>query len=92
MSAPITITPSDLPLQSLFRWAREREPVFWSPKLGYWVVTRYADIKAVFRDNLTFSPSIALEKIKSELPMTEEVRNVVEFIEKSKRGIIWTRR
>src|SRR5450830_523052 len=45
------------------RWAREQEPVFFSPQLGYWVVTRYDDIKAVFRDNLTFSPSIALEKI-----------------------------
>jgi cytochrome P450/ferredoxin-NADP reductase len=45
------------------RWAREQEPVFWSPQLGYWVVTRYDDIKAIFRDNLTFSPSIALEKI-----------------------------
>ncbi|SPU95060.1 ferredoxin [Burkholderia cenocepacia] len=45
------------------RWAREREPVFYSPKLGYWIVTRYDDIKAIFRDNLTFSPSIALEKI-----------------------------
>src|SRR5450830_1400835 len=45
------------------RWAREQEPVFFSPQLGYWVVTRYHDIKAVFRDNLTFSPSIALEKI-----------------------------
>ena len=45
------------------RWAREQEPVFWSPKLGYWVVTRYDDIKAIFRDNITFSPSIALEKI-----------------------------
>ena len=45
------------------RWAREREPVFFSPRLGYWVVTRYADIRAIFRDNLTFSPSIALEKI-----------------------------
>lgn len=45
------------------RWAREQEPVFFSPRLGYWVVTRYDDIKAVFRDNITFSPSIALEKI-----------------------------
>jgi len=45
------------------KWAREQEPVFFSPKLGYWVVTRYDDIKAIFRDNLTFSPSIALEKI-----------------------------
>lgn len=45
------------------RWAREQEPLFYSPKLGYWVVARYDDIKAIFRDNLTFSPSIALEKI-----------------------------
>jgi cytochrome P450 len=45
------------------RWAREQEPVFYSPKLGYWVVTRYDDIKAIFRDNIAFSPSIALEKI-----------------------------
>ncbi|AOJ06508.1 cytochrome P450/oxidoreductase [Burkholderia mayonis] len=45
------------------RWAREQEPVFYSPKLGYWIVARYDDIKAIFRDNRTFSPSIALEKI-----------------------------
>lgn len=45
------------------RWAREQEPVFYNPALGYWVVTRYDSIKAIFRDNITFSPSIALEKI-----------------------------
>ncbi|SFC48494.1 Cytochrome P450 [Polaromonas sp. OV174] len=45
------------------RWAREQEPIFYSPKLGYWVVTRYENIKAIFRDNITFSPSNALEKI-----------------------------
>ena len=45
------------------RWAREREPIFYNPALGYWVVTRYDDIKSIFRDNITFSPSIALEKI-----------------------------
>lgn len=45
------------------RWSREQEPVFYSPKLGYWVVTRFDDIKAIFRDNLAFSPAIALEKI-----------------------------
>jgi cytochrome P450/ferredoxin-NADP reductase len=45
------------------RWAREQEPIFYNPELGYWVVTRYESIKAIFRDNITFSPSIALEKI-----------------------------
>ncbi|WP_277189160.1 cytochrome P450/oxidoreductase [Caballeronia sp. BR00000012568055] len=55
------------------RWSREQEPVFWSPKLGYWVVTRYDDIKAIFRDNLTFSPSIALEKITPTGPEANAV-------------------
>lgn len=45
------------------RWARAQEPVFFSPQLGYWVVTRYDDVKAVFRDTERFSPCIALEKI-----------------------------
>lgn len=49
-------------------WARAEEPVFYSPKLGYWIVTRYADVKAVFRDNILFSPSIALEKITPAPP------------------------
>ncbi len=34
----------------------------------------------------------ALDRIKKDLPATEEIRHVIEFIEKSKRGIIWTRR
>ncbi len=45
------------------RFAREGEPVFFSEVLNYWVVSRYDDIKAIFRDNITFSPAIALEKI-----------------------------
>jgi len=57
------------------RWAREQEPVFFSPQLGYWVVTRYEDVKAVFRDNILFSPSVALEKIT---PATPEVTQILE--------------
>lgn len=55
------------------RWSREREPVFFSPKLGYWVVTRYDDVKAIFRDNIVFSPSIALEKITPSPPEAQEI-------------------
>lgn len=55
------------------RWSREQEPVFYSPKLGYWVVSRYEDVKAVFRDNILFSPSIALEKIAPASPEAGEV-------------------
>ena len=57
------------------RWAREQEPVFYSPVLGYWVVTRFDDIKDIFRDNITFSPSIALEKIT---PTGEEANAVLQ--------------
>ncbi|MGH7780988.1 MAG: cytochrome P450 [Candidatus Binataceae bacterium] len=37
--------------------ARSEEPVFYSPELDYWVVTRYADVKAIFADPKTFSAS-----------------------------------
>lgn len=57
------------------RWAREQEPVFFSPELGYWVVTRYDDIKEVFRDHGSFSPSNALEKIT---PPSEAVQSVLQ--------------
>lgn len=55
------------------RWSRERAPVFYSPKLGYWVVSRYDDIKAVFRDNILFSPKNVLEKITPATPEAMEV-------------------
>ncbi|WP_207457384.1 cytochrome P450/oxidoreductase [Azospirillum sp. SYSU D00513] len=57
------------------RWSRDQEPVFYSPKLGYWVVSRYEDVKAVFRDNVTFSPSIALEKIT---PVSQEAQDTLK--------------
>lgn len=55
------------------RWSREKEPVFYNPRLGYWVVTRYDDVKSIFRDNILFSPSIALEKITQAPPEAEEI-------------------
>jgi cytochrome P450 len=48
-----------------FRWLREHDPVHWHPEPdgpGFWVVTRYDDVKAVGRDAETFSsvPTIAI--------------------------------
>lgn len=57
------------------RWARENEPIFYDGKLGYWVVTRYEDVQQVFRDNITYSPSNALEKIT---PLTEEAQQILK--------------
>jgi cytochrome P450 len=35
--------------------ARAQTPIFHSPEIDYWVVTRYADIRDIFRDPATFS-------------------------------------
>ncbi|MDR3524285.1 MAG: cytochrome P450/oxidoreductase [Acetobacteraceae bacterium] len=55
------------------RWARAQEPVFYSPRTGYWVVARYDDVKAVFRDNESFSPQNALEKVTPFVPEAQAV-------------------
>jgi cytochrome P450 len=38
---------------------REEAPVFYSPSTDMWVVTRYADIDAIFKDPGTYSASVA---------------------------------
>jgi len=40
---------------ALYARAREEEPVFFSAEIGFWVVTRYEDVHAVFKDPATFS-------------------------------------
>ncbi len=67
---PYQVDPADA-----LRWSREREPVFYSPKLDYWVVSRFEDIKAIFRDNITFSPENVLEKIT---PFSDEATRVLQ--------------
>ena len=57
------------------RWARDEEPVFYSETMGYWVVSRYEDVKSVFRDPVLFSASIALEKVT---PAPEEAGRILE--------------
>jgi cytochrome P450 len=46
----------------------EHRPVFWSGELGYWVVSRYADVKRVLRDHETFSAANALAPITPPCP------------------------
>jgi cytochrome P450 len=35
--------------------ARQQAPIFYSPEIDYWVITRYEDIREIFRDPATFS-------------------------------------
>jgi cytochrome P450 len=47
---------------------RERQPVFWSEELAYWVVSRYADARRVLRDHETFSAANTLAPITAPCP------------------------
>jgi cytochrome P450 len=48
--------------------ARKEEPVFYSPQLDYWVVTRYEDVERVMLDAETFSAANVLEMLKPLCP------------------------
>ena len=48
--------------------ARERAPVFYAERYGFWVVTRYEDVLAVLKDDDTFSSRDALTSSPVELP------------------------
>jgi len=55
---------------ALYARAREEEPVFWSPRLKAWVVTRYQDVVAVLRDHEAFSSSNSLRPVRELYPET----------------------
>lgn len=48
--------------------ARQEEPVFYSPSLGYWVVSGYNDVRQIFRDTATFSAAISITPLKELCP------------------------
>ncbi|MFN4145313.1 MAG: cytochrome P450 [Runella sp.] len=51
-----------------YRKAREEAPVFYSEELGYYVITRYEDIKAVFSNWKTFTSENAQSPFKPIAP------------------------
>ena len=51
-----------------FRRFVESQPVFWSAELGYWVVSRYGDVRRVLREHETFSASNALAPLLPPCP------------------------
>src|SRR2546429_268855 len=54
--------------------ARGVEPVFYSPRIDSWVVTRYTDIRRVFRDAAVFSARNALDPLHR--PCREALRTL----------------
>jgi cytochrome P450 len=58
-----------------YAYAREEAPVFFSERLGYWVVSRHADIKAVFDNWQLFSSENAQAPLR---PMGPPGRQIMQ--------------
>ncbi|HWN56831.1 MAG TPA: cytochrome P450, partial [Methylomirabilota bacterium] len=56
-----------------FAEARAATPVFYSPELNYWIVTRYADVRHVFQTPKLFSAANALSPIKPLCPVAQTI-------------------
>ena len=53
--------------------ARVEEPIFYSPQIGFWVVTRYRDIRAILQgDPAVFSAEKVLELLKPLCPVARD--------------------
>lgn len=55
---------------SFYAEARRREPVFYSPRVDAWLVTRFADVEAVVKDWAGFSSVNSLRPIRPLHPAT----------------------
>ncbi len=58
----------------LLAQARRERPVFYSPAIEYWVVNRYDDVKAIFRDHDTYTAANTITPI---VPFTESVQEML---------------
>jgi cytochrome P450 len=55
--------------------ARKNEPIFYSPDIGYWVVTRYDDVFAILRDPERYSAANA------NTPITPVPREALDILD-----------
>jgi cytochrome P450 len=53
--------------------ARAEGPIFYSPELDYWVLTRYADIRDAFRDPATFSSENTQAPYRQRPPEVQQI-------------------
>lgn len=59
---------------AFYEWARAEHPVFYSDEIGYHVVTRYADVKAVFDNWQVFASDNAQAPVR---PMCAEGKEIM---------------
>ena len=64
---------------AVLKGLRESEPVFYSPLLKAWIVTRHDTIREVLRDAERYSSLIVSDPLKPMCPMAREVLKKAEF-------------
>lgn len=57
----------------LLAQARQEQPVFYSSDIDYWIVTRHADIKTIFRDRQTYTAANAITPIVPFPPVVTQM-------------------
>jgi cytochrome P450 len=62
-----------------FAEARDACPVFYSPELDYWIVTRYSDVLRVFQTPKLFSAVNALSPIRPLCPHAQSILTEATF-------------
>ncbi len=55
--------------------ARSEEPIFYSPEIDYWIVTKYEDIKAIFHNHKVFTAENTISPI---VPFSDDVLNLLK--------------
>ncbi|QTI71226.1 cytochrome P450 [Gordonia polyisoprenivorans] len=65
---------------AVFAHARAEEPVFYSPEIDYWVVSKYDDVLSIFRDTESYSATAAGELIKPPCPAAMEKLAAVDYV------------
>jgi cytochrome P450 len=48
-------------------------PVFFAPSIGYYVITRHADIEQIFRDTLSYSAAVAQAPLVPLVPQAQQI-------------------
>jgi cytochrome P450 len=61
------------PYAALAALPREEQPIFFAPSIGYYVLTRYADIEQVFLDPATYSAAVAQAPLVPLVPEAQEI-------------------
>ncbi len=58
---------------AIYAWARAQQPVFYSAELGYWVLSRNADVRAALKDAETFSSRNSTDPFTPITPETARI-------------------